>query len=155
MKEIERKFLVKSNDFIKASQSQNKIAQGYLNSNPERTVRVRIYGKEAFITIKGKSNESGTTRMELEYEIPTADAVELLKMCENGRINKTRYKIPFADHLFEVDVFHDDNEGLIIAEIELTHEEESFEKPDWLDVEITGDVRYYNSYISQKPYKNW
>lgn len=155
MKEIERKFLVKNNDFINASQSQNKIVQGYLNSNPERTVRVRINNEQGFLTIKGKSNESGTTRMELEYEIPVTEAVELLKICENGTINKTRYKIPFAGHLFEVDVFHDENEGLIIAEIELTHEEESFEKPSWLDSEITGDVRYYNSYISQNPFKNW
>jgi adenylate cyclase len=155
MQEIERKFLVKNNAFLLENSTQNKIAQGYLNSNPDRTVRVRINNEQGFLTIKGKSNERGTTRMELEYEIPVTEAVELLKICENGTINKTRYKIPFAGHLFEVDVFHEDNEGLIIAEIELNHEEETFEKPNWLGNEITGDIRYYNSYISQNPFKNW
>jgi adenylate cyclase len=155
LEEIERKFLVESTDFIKESIVNNRIVQGYLNSNPDRTVRVRIKGNKGFLTIKGKGNESGTTRFEWEKEIPVTEANQLLALCEEGVIDKIRYEIPFGKHLYEVDVFEGDNTGLIIAEIELNDENESFEKPNWLGAEITGDERYYNAFLSNSSYKNW
>ena len=155
MLEIERKFLVLSNDFIKESFTQNRIVQGYLNSNPERTVRIRIKGKKGFLTIKGKGNESGTTRLEWETEIPLEDAEKLLPLCENGVIDKVRYEIKAGKHVFEVDVFSGENEGLIMAEIELQSEDETFEKPVWLGKEVTNDVKYYNAYLSNHPFKSW
>lgn len=155
MLEIERKFLVLSNDFIKEAFTQNRIVQGYLSSNPERTVRIRIKGNKGFLTIKGKGNESGTTRLEWETEIPLEDAEKLLLLCENGVIEKVRYEIKFGKHVFEVDVFSGENEGLIMAEIELQSEEEIFEKPVWLGKEVTNDVKYYNAYLSTHPFKSW
>lgn len=155
MNEIERKFLVKSADFLSESTKSNRIVQGYLNSNPDRTVRVRIKGNAGFLTIKGKGNESGTTRFEWEKEIPVAEAAQLLLLCEEGVIDKIRYEIPFGKHLYEVDVFEGDNKGLIVAEIELNDENESFEKPDWLGEEVTGEKRYYNASLSIFSYKNW
>lgn len=155
MNEIERKFLVTSTEFLSESIQSNRIVQGYLNSNPERTVRIRIKGTQGFITIKGKGNESGTTRFEWEREIEVTEAEQLLLLCEDGVIDKVRYEIPFGKHLYEVDVFEGDNKGLIIAEIELNDENESFEKPNWLGEEVTGDDRYYNASISMNPYKNW
>jgi CYTH domain-containing protein len=155
MNEIERKFLVTSTEFLSESVQSNRIVQGYLNSNPERTVRIRIKGTQGFITIKGKGNESGTTRFEWEKEIEVTEAEQLLLLCEDGVIDKVRYEIPSGKHLYEVDVFEGDNKGLIIAEIELNDENESFEKPNWLGVEVTGDDRYYNASISMNPYKNW
>jgi CYTH domain-containing protein len=155
LEEIERKFLVESTDFIKESIVNNRIVQGYLNSNPDRTVRVRIKGNKGFLTIKGKGNESGTTRFEWEKEIPVTEANQLLALCEEGVIDKIRYEIPFGKHLYEVDVFEGDNTGLIIAEIELNDENESFEKPNWLGAEVTGDERYYNAFLSNSSYKNW
>lgn len=155
MNEIERKFLVKSADFLSESTKSNRIVQGYLNSNPDRTVRVRIKGNAGFLTIKGKGNESGTTRFEWEKEIPVAEAAQLLLLCEEGLIDKIRYEIPFGKHLYEVDVFEGDNKGLIVAEIELNDENESFEKPDWLGEEVTGEKRYYNASLSIFSYKNW
>ncbi len=155
MIEIERKFLVLNTDFIDLAVTQNRIVQGYLNSNPERTVRVRIKGEKGFLTIKGKGNDSGTTRLEWETEIPLAEAEKLLSLCENGVIDKTRYEIPSDQHTYEVDIFAGDNKGLIMAEIELESETEPFEKPHWLGQEVTGDERYYNAYLSNKPYKSW
>lgn len=155
MNEIERKFLVTSTEFLSESIRLNRIVQGYLNSNPERTVRIRIKGTQAFITIKGKGNESGTTRFEWEKEIEVTEAEQLLLLCEDGVIDKIRYEIPFGNHLYEVDVFEGDNIGLIIAEIELEDENESFEKPNWLGEEVTGDDRYYNASLSISSYKNW
>lgn len=155
MIEIERKFLVKSNDFKSQAFIQNRIAQGYLNSNPERTVRVRIKGEKGFLTIKGKGNEGGMTRFEWEKEIPVEEALLLLNLCEGGKINKIRFEIKVGNHTFEVDEFFGENEGLIIAEIELSSENESFEKPNWLGEEVTNDERYYNAYLSQNPFKNW
>lgn len=155
MNEIERKFLVTSTEFLSESIRSNRIVQGYLNSNPERTVRIRIKGTQGFITIKGKGNESGTTRFEWEKEIEVAEAEQLLLLCEDGVIDKVRYEIPFGKHLYEVDVFEGDNKGLIIAEIELENENESFEKPNWLGEEVTGDDRYYNASLSVSSYKNW
>ncbi len=155
MNEIERKFLVPSTEFLSESIQSNRIVQGYLNSNPERTVRIRIKGTQGFITIKGKGNKSGTIRFEWEKEIEVTEAEQLLLLCEDGVIDKVRYEIPFGKHLYEVDVFEGDNKGLIIAEIELEDENESFEKPNWLGKEVTGDDRYYNASISMNPYKNW
>ena len=155
MNEIERKFLVTSTEFLSESIRSNRIVQGYLNSNPERTVRIRIKGTQGFITIKGKGNESGTTRFEWEKEIEVTEAEQLLLLCEDGVIDKVRYEIPSGKHLYEVDVFEGDNKGLIIAEIELNDENESFEKPNWLGEEVTGDDRYYNASLSVSSYKNW
>ncbi|WP_286968581.1 CYTH domain-containing protein [Flavobacterium sp. UBA4854] len=155
MIEIERKFLVKSDDFKKQAFAQNDIAQGYLSSAPERTVRVRIKGHKGFITIKGISNTAGMSRFEWENEIPLDEAQELLKLCEKGKIEKTRYEIKSGNHVFEVDEFYGENEGLIMAEIELNSEDETFEKPDWLGEEVTNDKRYYNAYLSKNPYKDW
>lgn len=155
MVEIERKFLVVSNDFINEAFAQKRIVQAYLNSNPERSVRIRIKDGKGFLTIKGKGNETGTTRLEWEKEIALEDAEKLLVLCEEGSIDKTRYEIKAGKHIYEVDVFKDENEGLIIAEIELQSEDESFEKPNWLGAEVTNDERYYNAYLSKKPFKKW
>ena len=155
MIEIERKFLVKSNAFLKLFKTQNRIVQGYLSSVPERTVRVRIKGKKGYLTIKGKSNESGISRMEWEKEIDVTEAEQLLQICESGVIDKIRYEIELGNHVYEVDVFEGENKGLIVAEIELQSETESFEKPDWLAEEVTGDERYYNAYLSKKSFTTW
>jgi adenylate cyclase len=155
MIEIERKFLVNSNDFKTEAFTQNRIAQGYLSSAPERTVRVRIKGNKGFLTIKGVSNESGLSRFEWEKEIPLEDAQKLLLLCEEGVIDKTRFEVKMGNHIFEVDEFYGENEGLVITEIELISETESFEKPSWLGKEVTGDNRYYNSFLSKNPFKNW
>ncbi|WP_394758350.1 CYTH domain-containing protein [Flavobacterium sp.] len=155
MIEIERKFLVLNNDFIALAVAKNRIVQGYLNSNPERTVRIRTKGSKGFLTIKGKGNDSGTTRLEWETEIPLAEAEKLLSICENGVIDKIRYEIPSGKHTYEVDVFAGENNGLIIAEIELNDENESFVKPNWLGQEVTGDIRYYNGYLSNNNFGSW
>ena len=155
MEEIERKFLVESTDFIKESTVNNRIVQGYLNSNPERTVRVRIKGNKGFLTIKGKGNENGTTRFEWEKEISLSEAEALLQLCESGSIDKIRYEIPLGKHTFEVDIFSGENQGLIIAEVELTSENEFFEQPNWLGKEVTGDKKYYNSHLSEHPFCSW
>lgn len=132
-----------------------RIVQGYLNSNPERTVRVRIKGEKGYITIKGKGNESGLTRFEWEKEIAISEAEALLQLCENGVIDKTRYNVIFENHLFEVDVFTGENDGLIVAEIELESENEIFSKPSWLGEEVTYEEKYYNAYLSNYPYTSW
>ncbi|NDV95615.1 CYTH domain-containing protein [Dysgonomonas sp. 521] len=152
--EIERKFLV-NGDFKQYASAYEEVVQGYLSSVTGRTVRVRIKGDKAYITIKGKSNESGVTRFEWEKEISITDARELLKLCEPGMIDKVRYYIRSGRHTFEVDEFHGENEGLIIAEIELSSEDEQFEKPNWLGKEVTGDRRYYNSSLVKLPYTKW
>jgi adenylate cyclase len=155
MIEIERKFLVKSEEFKTISFAKNEISQGYLNSNPERTVRVRIKGNQGYLTIKGKGNETGMSRLEWEKEIPIDEAKMLLNLCESGVISKVRYEVKFGNHVYEVDEFFGENEGLILAEIELQSEEEVFEKPDWLGEEVTNSEKYYNSYLSKKPFINW
>ncbi|WP_269226568.1 CYTH domain-containing protein [Flavobacterium eburneipallidum] len=155
MIEIERKFLVTSNAFKDVAFTQNRIAQGYLSSVPERTVRVRIKGEKGFLTIKGNSSESGLSRFEWEKEIPVEEAKALLNLCEKGGIDKTRFEIKSGNHIFEVDEFYGENEGLIIAEVELKSETEIFEKPNWIGEEVTNDNRYYNSYLSKNPYKSW
>lgn len=153
-KEIERKFLVRG-DFKSQAFRSERITQGYLSSVPERTVRVRIKGNEGFITIKGLSNASGLTRYEWEKEIPVDEARELLQLSEPGMIDKTRYLVQVGKHVIEVDEFLGENEGLILAEIELQSEDEPFEKPEWLGKEVTGDPRYYNAMLSKKPYKSY
>ena len=155
MEEIERKFLFTSIDFIAQSNNQNRIVQGYLNSNPSRNVRVRIKGAKGFLTIKGKGNASGTTRFEWETEIAVAEAELLLQLCEKGIIDKIRYEILVGKHTFEVDVFSGENQGLVMAEVELSEENEFFEKPKWLGIEVTGDKRYFNSYLSENPFTTW
>lgn len=155
MIEIERKFLVKSDKFRPEAQSATRIVQGFLNTHPERTVRVRIKGDKGFITVKGKSDEKGLSRYEWEKEIPVKEAEELMLLCEEGVIEKTRYEIRAGNHCVEVDEFRGPNSGLILAEIELTSENEDFYRPDWLGEEVTGDIRYYNSQLSKKPYTSW
>ena len=155
MNEIERKFLVTSNSFLSESTTSYRIVQGYLNTDPERTVRIRIKGTKGYITIKGKGNASGTTRFEWEKEIALSEAEQLLLLCEEGVIDKIRHEIPLGNHCFEVDVFTGVNDGLIVAEVELQTENESFERPDWLGEEVTGQVRYYNAYLSATPFKDW
>lgn len=155
MIEIERKFLVLSNDFINESFSQKRIVQGYLSSNPERTVRVRIKGDKGYLTIKGKSSANGTTRLEWEREISVMDAETLLNLCESGIIDKVRYEVKVGHHVYEVDIFSGENDGLVMAEIELESETETFEKPKWLGEEVTNDERYYNAYLSKNPFTRW
>ncbi|NNE32968.1 MAG: CYTH domain-containing protein [Winogradskyella sp.] len=131
------------------------IKQGFLNRDAERTVRVRIKNNKGFLTIKGKSTTNGLTRYEWEKEISLTDAEALFKLCEKGVIKKRRFEVNYEKHLFEIDEFFEDNEGLILAEVELSSEDESFKKPHWLGEEVTGDAKYYNSMLSKNPYKNW
>lgn len=154
MQEIERKFLLKSSEaFKKEAQSSTRIVQGYLNSHPERTVRVRIKGEKAYLTIKGKSNETGLSRFEFEKEISISEAEALLSLCEPGVIEKVRYDVPFENHIFEVDEFFGHNAGLLLAEVELSAEDEKFKTPAWLGEEVTGKKEFYNSYLSKHPFK--
>lgn len=155
MIEIERKFLVTSETFKNEAFTQNRIKQGYLSSVPERTVRVRTKGNRAFMTVKGVSNDSGMSRFEWEKEISIDEATKLLELCEKGTIDKTRFEVKVGEHVFEIDEFYGDNKGLIMAEVELNSENENFEKPNWLGEEVTNDKRYYNSYLSTNPFKNW
>ncbi len=152
--EIERKYLVVG-EFGSAVSSATRITQGYLSSVPERTVRVRVKGEHGFITVKGIGNVSGASRFEWDHEIAVDDARKLLQLCEPGVIDKTRHIVQVADHHFEVDEFYGENEGLIVAEVELQSEDEFFEKPDWLGREVTGDIRYYNSMLAKQPFKSW
>ena len=152
--EIERKFLVKG-DFRPFVTKQTRIVQGYLSSVPERTVRVRIKGDKGFLTIKGIGSESGASRYEWEKEISLEEAQELLNICEPGVIDKTRYLVKAGNHTFEVDEFFGENQGLIMAEVELSSEDEAFEKPAWLGEEVTGYTRYYNSMLMKNPYRKW
>ena len=153
--EIERKFLVTSNSFKQESFKKHKIKQGFLNSNKHRTVRVRIADDKGFLTVKGKSNTAGISRFEWEKEILLQEAKQLMLLCENSIIEKTRYFIEKGKHTFEVDVFLADNKGLIVAEVELTSVSEIFQKPNWLGKEVTGKVEYYNACLSKNPFKNW
>ena len=152
--EIERKFLVKGK-FKPEVFKSTRITQGYLSSVPERTVRVRIKVEQRFLTIKGKGKHSCISRYQWEKEIPLIEAEELFQVCEPGVIDKTRYLVKAGEHTFEVDEFHGENEGLIMAEIELKTENENFIKPAWLDKEVTGDDRYYNAMLTKHPYTKW
>ena len=153
-REIERKFLV-AGDFRRGVSGASHIVQGYLSSARGRTVRVRLRDERGWITVKGPAQ--GLTRIEWEKEIPAGEAQLLLSLCEPGIIDKTRYLVPAADgkHVWEVDEFHGDNEGLLVAEIELASEDDAFERPAWLGEEVTGDRRYYNSALTKYPYKDW
>ena len=152
--EIERKFLV-NGDYKSQSFKNFRIKQGYLSLSGVSVVRVRIKGEKAFVTIKSALEDGKIKRHEWEYEVPIVDAEEMLLLCEDAVIDKTRYLINVGDHVFEVDEFYGDNEGLLIAEVELNDEDEAFETPDWLGPEVTGNVRYYNSFLSIHPYKEW
>jgi adenylate cyclase len=152
--EIERKFLVQG-EFKTLASKATRITQGYLSSVPERTVRVRIKGDKGYITIKGIGSASGASRYEWEKEIPVSEVIELLKICEPGVIDKTRYLVNADKHTYEVDEFYGENEGLTVAEIELSAEEEAFIKPVWLGDEVTGDAKYYNSMLMKNPFTRW
>ena len=153
--EIERKFLVKSEAYKALASKQYRIVQGFLNSNPERVVRVRIKEDKGFLTVKGKSDISGLTRFEWEMEISLEDAENLLKICEKGSIEKIRYEVIVEGKTFEVDEFFGNNKGLTIAEIELEDKLETFKRPSWLGEEVTGQTQYYNSNLIENPYSNW
>jgi CYTH domain-containing protein len=150
-KEIERKFLVKAG--WQPQDEGIKIAQGYLSTVPERTVRVRIKGNKGYLTIKGKNQ--GISRTEFEYEIPLGDAEELLKLAEQPILSKTRYLEQHGNRLWEIDVFAGENQGLVVAEVELPDEQADFSRPDWLGQEVSGDVRYYNANLIKKPFSLW
>jgi adenylate cyclase len=151
--EIERKFLPASDDW-RALGEPVLVRQGYLTSDPLRTVRVRIYGDEGFLTIKSKSE--GASRGEWEYPIPLQDASELLdRLCERPLVEKYRRRIAHAGFTWEVDEFLGDNAGLVVAEIELPSEDAVFERPSWIGQEVTGDKRYYNSNLIRSPYSTW
>lgn len=155
MIEIERKFLIKSDAYKDEAVSKERIIQGFLNTHEERTVRVRITGDFGYLTIKGKSNDTGTSRFEWERELPVDEARALISLCEPGIIDKTRYIVPKGAHFFEIDEFHGANEGLVLGEIELGKEHETYERPDWLGTEVTGDIKYYNSKLSKNPFNTW
>jgi CYTH domain-containing protein len=149
--EIERKFLVTGDAWRQAEGT--RLSQGYLNRDKERTVRIRVAGSQAFLTIKGLT--SGASRAEFEYEIPLMDAEQLLLMCDGPLVEKIRYVIAYDGHSWEVDEFLGDNAGLVVAEIELQSEDESFSRPEWVGVEVTDDPRYFNSSLARKPYRLW
>tara|TARA_R110002073_G_scaffold279026_1_gene443056 strand:- start:331006 stop:331479 length:474 start_codon:yes stop_codon:yes gene_type:complete len=153
--EIERKFLLNSDEFKNECYQKLIIKQGFLNSDKQRTVRVRISDNKSYITVKGPSNETGTSRFEWEKEISVNEGQQLLELCEEGLIEKVRYLVKCKNHIFEVDEFLGANEGLYIAEIELSNENESFDRPDWLGIEVTGDAKYYNSNLSKAPFRDW
>jgi CYTH domain-containing protein len=154
MIETERKYKV-TGDFQSKAVRTQYITQGYLCTDPERTVRVRIAGDRACLTIKGPADEKGWSRYEFEQPVAVADATELLKLCAGSVIEKVRHYVPHGTHVWEVDVFCGDNEGLQIAEIELASEQEAFDKPSWAGEEVTGDARYYNAMLARVPYNRW
>ena len=153
--EIERKFLVTNSDYQKMSFQKKYIQQGFLNSDKNRVVRVRIIDEKGFLTIKGITNSNGTTRFEWEKEIVLDEAKELMKLCEKGIIEKYRYYHKVEDHIFEIDEFLGDNNGLIIAEVELENENDFFNKPKYLGKEVSGNEKYFNSNLSKHSFKDW
>lgn len=153
--EIERKFLVKSEAYKNQAFSKSRIAQGYLNRDPKRSVRIRIRGNQAFITVKGIANTSGVSRFEWEKEIDLQEGQNLLLLCEQPIIDKYRYEVKSGDHIFEVDEFLGENQGLVVAEVELKSEDELFIKPNWIGEEVTADPKYYNSQLSKVPFTKW
>ena len=153
--EIERKFLVLDDSYKHEAFSNSHIQQGYICSDRGRTVRVRIRDARAYITIKGPSLDGGLSRYEFEQEIPLDDARQLLTLCEPGIIDKTRWLVKSGDHTFEVDEFFGDNEGLVMAEVELQSPSDEPKIPYFIGKEVTGDRRYYNSQLRRNPYKNW
>ena len=155
MLEIERKFLVLDDSYKQLSYGSSHIMQGYICSERGRTVRVRIRDERAYLTIKGPSMNGGLSRYEFEREIPFADAQQMMLFCEPGIIDKTRWLVKSGPHTFEVDEFHGENNGLVVAEVELSSEEEAFEKPHFIGKEVTGDRRYYNSQLRANPFNKW
>ena len=153
--EIERKFLVRGDGYKQQAVSHSRIKQGYICSGRGRTVRVRHRDHCAFLTIKGPSLDGGLSRYEFEKEITLDEAEHLFHLCEPGIIDKTRYLVPSGKHTFEVDEFYGDNEGLVMAEVELSEPDEPYEKPDFIGREVTGDRRFYNSHLRQNPFKLW
>ena len=153
--EIERKFLVRGDDYKRCAHKSYRIRQGYISSGQGRTVRVRIRDNQGFLTIKGPSLDGGLSRYEFEKEITLDEAEHLMQLCEPGTIDKTRFLVKSGKHVFEVDEFYGDNEGLVMAEVELSSADEPFEKPDFIEKEVTGDHRYYNSHLRKNPYKLW
>lgn len=153
--EIERKFLVKDNSYREKAFSSSYIKQGYICSARGRTVRIRIRDGKGYLTIKGASDSSGISRYEWEREIPLQEAEELMSLCEPGMIDKTRFLVRVGQHVFEVDEFYGENQGLVVAEVELGSENEDFERPDFLGEEVTGQVKYYNSFLMKNPYTHW
>ena len=153
--EIERKFLVRNDDYKRQAFSSSRIQQGYICSGHGRTVRVRIRDQRGFLTIKGPSDENGMSRYEFEKEITLDEAQHLMELCEPGRIDKTRYLVKSGQHTFEVDEFYGENEGLVMAEVELQSEDEAYEKPDFIGLEVTGDRRYYNAHLLKHPFSAW
>ncbi|MDE5740576.1 MAG: CYTH domain-containing protein [Bacteroidaceae bacterium] len=153
-REIERKFLV-TGEWKPFADSKTHIEQGYFATEPGRTVRVRIRDEKGYLTIKGPTTKDGLARYEFETEIPLEDAHEMMKLCMPGRVDKDRYLIKNGKHVIEVDEFFGENEGLVVAEIELDSEDEAYEKPDFLGKEVTGDFHYYNKYMLRRPYKLW
>lgn len=153
--EIERKFLVLDKSYLKAAYGHYDIVQGYIAHQNGNSVRVRITDTEAVLTIKGPSDEAGIARFEWNHRIEEADARELIKLCSGGLIEKTRYLVHSGPHVFEIDEFHGENDGLVIAEVELQSETEAFEKPDFIGKEVTGDRRYYNAHLTHHPYSSW
>jgi CYTH domain-containing protein len=155
MLEIERKFLVRDDSYKSLSFAHSHIQQGYLCSERGRTVRVRIRDERAYLTIKGPSENGGLSRYEFEREIPLEDGKQMMRLCEPGIIDKTRWLVKSGKHTFEVDEFFGDNEGLVVAEVELAYEDEPYKKPHFIGKEVTGDRRYYNSCLCVKPFNKW
>ena len=153
--EIERKFLVRHDGYKRQAYSSSRIQQGYICSGHGRTVRVRIRDSRGYLTIKGPSNIEGISRYEFEKEITLEEARQLMNLCEPGRIDKTRYLVKSGSHTFEVDEFYGENEGLVMAEVELQSEDEAYEKPDFIGREVTGDRRYYNAHLLKYPFSAW
>ena len=155
MIEIERKYLVNSKDYRSLAFSKSHIVQGFLNSHPDRVVRIRIAEDKAFLTVKGRSNSAGTSRFEWEKKIPIHEAKQLLELCEKEILEKIRYYIRLDAHIIEVDEFLGSNKGLVIAEIEIEKEDDKIEVPSWIGLEVTVDIKYYNSQLSKYPFKEW
>ena len=153
--EIERKFIVTNDSYKALAFQSDRIAQGYICREGGNSARVRVRGNKGYITIKGPSLDGGLSRFEWEKVIPPAEALELLKLCNGGIIDKTRHLVKCGAHTFEVDEFFGDNKGLVIAEVELSNADEEFEKPEFIGKEVTGDKRYYNSSLTRFPYKSW
>lgn len=152
--EIERKFLVRNSRWMADASEGQRLRQGYMVTDAVRSVRVRLAGGRAWLNVK--SSTLGATRSEFEYPIPPEDARQMLDaLCESGQIDKTRYLVPAGSHTFEVDVFHGENAGLVVAEVELGNADEAFERPAWLGAEVTDDLRYYNACLARHPYSQW
>ncbi len=154
-REIERKFLITSDGYKDNISSKRDVIQGYLSTDPSRTVRLRVSGGKGYLTIKSGTSKNGLCRLEWEKELPIEEAVELIRLCLPNKIEKTRYNVNYKGRVFEVDIFKGINDGLKIAEIELHGEADAFEKPKWLGEEVTGIKKYYNSQLCQKPFTKW